>query len=131
MNRRIVTAAMALSLSVLASQAFAQTGAQTGAQTFASPATGPNATNPTTVSTTPVSTVKTKHISFHLRNDSGAAVTIQAGDQQMTVAPGKSISLKLAEGTKVTTTTGTSHVAAGGILATVDSNLSGNTLVIS
>ncbi len=119
MNRRIVTAAMALSMSVFASQAFAQA--------FASaPATGPN-----TSTTTAVPAVKGKQISFHLRNDSAAAVTIQAGDQQMTVAPGKSINLKLAAGTVVTTTSGTTHVAAGGTLATVDSNLSGNTLVIS
>ena len=110
MNRRIVTAAMALSMSFFASQALAQA--------FASaPAPGPN--------------TKGKQISFHLRNDSSAAVTIQAGDQQITVAPGKSINLKLATGTQVTTTSGTAHVAAGGILANVDSNLSGNTLVIS
>ena len=119
MNRRIVTAAMALSMSVFASQAFAQA--------FAPAATtGPNATNTTTMPAT-----KGKQISFHLRNDSASVVTIQAGDQQVTVAPGKSINLKLATGTQVTTTSGTAHVAAGGILATVDSNLSGNTLVIS
>lgn len=117
MNRRILTAAMALLLSVPASQALAQA--------FSSnPATGPNATNTAQMP-------KGKQISFHLRNDSNAAVTIQAGDQQMTVAPGKSINLKLATGTQVTTTSGTAHVAAGGVLATVDSNLSGNTLVIS
>lgn len=118
MNRRIVTAAMALSMSVFASQAFAQA--------FAPAATGPNATN---TSTMPAA--KGKQISFHLRNDSAAAITIQAGDQQMTIAAGKSVNLKLAAGTVVTTTSGTAHVAAGGTLATVDSNLSGNTLVIS
>ena len=120
MNRRIVTAAMAISMSVFASQALAQA--------FAPAATtGPNATS----TTTSMPAAHGKQISFHLRNDSAAAVTIQAGDQQMTVAAGKSISLKLATGTVVTTTSGTAHVAAGGVLATVDSNLSGNTLVIS
>ncbi len=119
MNRRIITAAMALSMSLFASQAFAQAFSGT-------PATGPNATNTTTVPA-----MKGKQISFHLRNDSASAVTIQAGDQQITVAPGKSVNMKLATGTQVTTTSGTAHVAAGGILATVDSNLSGNTLVIS
>lgn len=119
MNRRVVTAAMALSLSVFASQAFAQA--------FAPAATtGPNATNTTTMPA-----VKGKQISFHLRNDSGAAITIQAGDQQFTLAAGKSMNLKVAQGTQVITTSGTPHVAAGGVLATVDSNLSGNTLVIS
>lgn len=119
MNRRIVTAAMALSMSVFASQAFAQA--------FSSaPATGPN-----TSTATSMPAAKGKQISFHVRNDSAAAITIQAGDQQMTIAAGKSINLKLAAGTVVTTTSGTAHVAAGGTLATVDSNLSGNTLVIS
>ena len=119
MNRRILTATMALSMSVFASQALAQA--------FASaPATGPNATNSTTAQAP-----KGKQISFHMRNDSTSPVTVQAGDQQITIAPGKSVALKVAQGTQVTTPSGTLHVAAGGILATVDSNLSGNTLVIS
>lgn len=119
MNRRIPAAAMALLLSVSASQAFAQA--------FASAtATGPN-----TTTATAMPLAKGKQISFHLRNDSAAAIIIQAGDQQITIAAGKSVSLKLATGTQVTTTTGTAHVAAGGVLTTVDSNLSGNTLVVS
>ena len=120
MNRRIPVAAMALLLSVSASQAFAQA-------FVSATATGPN----TTTATTAMPLAKGKQISFHLRNDSAAAIVIQAGDQQITIAAGKSVSLKLATGTQVTTTTGTAHVAAGGVLTTVDSNLSGNTLVVS
>ncbi len=118
MNRRLLTAAMALSMSIFASEALAQAFAP-------APATGPNTTTTTT------SVPHGKQISFHLRNDSTSPMTIQAGDQQITVAPGKSITLKLATGTPITTVNGTAHIAPGGILATVDSNLSGNTLVIS
>ncbi len=122
MNRRILAATMAVSMSVCASHALAQA--------FASaPAVGPNATS--TSNTTTTAMPHGKQIGFHLRNDSSAPVTIQAGAQQITIAPGKSVGLKLPAGTQVTTTTGTAHVTAGGILATVDANLSGNTLVIS
>ena len=120
MNRRLLTAAMALSMSVFASEALAQAFAP-------APATGPTTTNTASTITTP----RGKQISFRLRNDSATVMTVQAGDQQITVAPGKSVSLKLATGTPITTVNGTAHIAAGGTLATVDSNLSGNTLVIS
>ena len=113
MNRRILTAAMAMSLSLCAAQTVC------AAPLFAlSP----------TASDKPV---KVKTISFNLRNDSGMILTVQIGTQQITVQPGKSTALKLPEGTQITSVTATAHVAAGSVLTTVNSNLNGNTLAVS
>ena len=75
--------------------------------------------------------IKVKTISFSLRNDSAAPVTIQAGDQQFTVEPGKTTQMKLAIGVQVIAVNGTTHIAAGSVVTQVNSTLQGNTLAIS
>ncbi len=113
MNRRIITAAMAMSLSVFAAQGV-----------FAAP---PAPHSPSS-SDKPV---KVKTVSFTVRNDSAMTQTVKAGDQQFTIEPGKSATVKFPAGTQLTTVNGTTRIAAGSVLTTVTNELGGNTLVIS
>ena len=113
MKHRIVTTAVMLSLSVFAVQPLCAAPLAAAAHSETS------------------KPVKVKTINFHLRNDSQSPLTIQAGDQQMTIAPGKSAMLKLQEGTQVTTVNATAHVAAGAVLTMVTAQLDGNTLAVS
>ena len=71
-----------------------------------------------------------KLISFHVRNDSGTAMTIKAGDQELTVNPGETTSLKLQEGAQVTAVNATTHFSPGQVVTTVSDVLQGNTLVL-
>ena len=113
MNRKIVALAMAISLSPLAAQPL-----------FAAPvaASAKNSVD---------KPIKVKTVSFSLRNDSAASVTIQAGDQQFTVESGKTASMKLAIGVQVIAVNGTTHIAAGSVVTQVSTTLQGNTLAIS
>lgn len=77
-----------------------------------------------------VGAVKVKMISFHVRNDSGASMTIKAGDQQVTISPGKTIDLKLQDAEQVTAVNATHYFAAGQVVTTVSQVLQGNTLVL-
>lgn len=113
MNRRIVTATLALSLSMFATQPL-----------FAAPAAAPGDNAAT-------KNVKGKTVNFHLRNDSAADFTVQAGDQQITLKPGQSIEMKLQSGTQLTAVSSTAKTAAGSALFTVSDVLKGNTLAIS
>lgn len=118
MHRRILTTAMAVTLSFGVAQllcaplaAFAQT---------AAPAANSHAATGTA-----------KMVKFLMRNDSSTPLTIQAGDQQMTLRPGQTMPLKLQEGLQVTTLNGTAHIAPGALLTTVSRTLQGNTLAVS
>jgi hypothetical protein len=112
MKHRIVVTTMALSLSLL-----------TAPTLLAAPMSGLHL---------PVHAKmgKDKAISFQLRNASQTAMTVKAGDQQVTIEAGKVVSLKLPEGTQIVAVNATAKHAAGEMLVTVDSNLSGNTLVV-
>lgn len=113
MHRRIIAAAaMALSLSTFAAQSV-----------YAAP--------PPFFHHTADKPAAQKLIAFTVRNDSKAALVLQAGDQQYTVQPGKSTSLKLQEGAEVLTVNGTSSRAPGTVLTKVTKELQGNTLAIS
>ena len=74
---------------------------------------------------------KVKTVNVHLRNDSQSAITIQAGDQQITLQPGKQSGLKLPEGTQLVNVSATPTHEAGAVIATVTSTLSGSTLVLN
>ncbi len=112
MHRRLLAAAMASALSVsVAGSAFA-----------APPSLFGHASD---------SAKAGKMISFNVRNSSGATLVLKAGDQQITIEPGKTSALKLAEGVQVTTVNSTATQAAGAVLTTVSRQLAGNTLVIS
>lgn len=116
MTRRFASLLSALALSIsFASHAYAA---------------GPKVNNRTAVPTITNTTAKGKLISFHVRNDSGSALTLQVGDQQMTVEAGKTADLKLQEGTQITTANASGHFNAGDVLTTVSTALSGNTLAV-
>ena len=117
MNRRFVAPVLALALSAcFAGNIYAA---------------GPKDGTRTTVSTTSNTSAKGKVVSFHLRNDSGSALTLQVGDQQMTVEAGKTADIKVPEGTQIITVNATGRIAAGGVVTTVSKVLSGNTLAVS
>ena len=111
--RRIVTAAMAsvLSLSVAGSLHAAPLGVFHHAP-------ADNAT-------------KVKMVSFNIRNDSKQSLVIQAGGQQITIEPGKSVVLKVGEGSDIVNVSGTEHAAAGSVVTKVTKDLQGNTLAVS
>ncbi len=71
-----------------------------------------------------------KMVSFNLRNDSTAPIKLKAGDQKMTVEPGKTIALKLAPGTSVVAEEATANYPAGTVLAVAQPQLSDATLVL-
>ncbi len=72
-----------------------------------------------------------KLVSFQMRNDSANAFTIKAGEQpEMTLQPGKSVALKVAEGVQVVAVNGTSNLAAGSVVTMVTKQLQGNTLAV-
>jgi hypothetical protein len=85
------------------------------------------ASNPTLVR---AGYTKTKMVSFSLRNDSGASISVKAGDKDMTLQPGTTVSVKLAEGTQIVATNATSNYAAGSVISVVSSQLADNTLVL-
>ena len=113
MHRRILTFAMALSLSPFAAQTL-----------WAAPVSA----SPRTASDRPI---KVKSTRFNMRNDSAAALTIKAGEQEFTIEPGKTTALKLENGVQVTAVNGTPHISAGSVIVTVNSTLDGNTLAVS
>ncbi len=76
-------------------------------------------------------TAKAKMVSFNVRNDTRQSLVLLAGGQQITIEPGKSAVLKVGEGSDVVNVSGTSHSAAGSVLAKVTKDLQGNTLAIS
>ena len=84
----------------------------------------------TTVSGHPTSS-KTKTVQILLRNNTGVAIELQAGETIIDIAPGKTVSVKLPEGTRVVDQTATEHHKVGDVLVQVSSQLSGSTVVIA
>ena len=73
---------------------------------------------------------KSKLVSFSVRNDSAAPLKLKAGESSMTIEPGKTMPMKLAEGTRVTTEEASGSHEAGALIAQVSSQMSGVTLSI-
>ena len=71
-----------------------------------------------------------KMISFNVRNSSSEAVELKAGDTIQNVAAGKTISLKLPAGTRITANKTSGTYTEGTVIAEVQSPLSGNTVVL-
>jgi hypothetical protein len=69
-----------------------------------------------------------KQIKFTVINKTNAPVTLQAADQQVTIAPGASQNLKAASGTKLTTTSDSSLGASGTVVAQVTDTMEGSTV---
>jgi len=75
-------------------------------------------------------TLKNKMVSFSLRNDGDATIGVKAGDEELTLQPGKTLPVKLAEGTQLVATNTTPSYASGSLIVVVSSMLSDNTLVL-
>jgi hypothetical protein len=59
-----------------------------------------------------------KTVSFSVRNDSAQPMKLKAGDQEMTLAPGKTVPMRLAAGVSVLLVEATATTAAGTVLVT-------------
>ncbi len=111
MNRRLIATAMAVAVSVLGTQA-----------AYALPH----------LEDTPIRAAvgaKVKQIKFSVRNDSSATVRFKAGDQEISLAPGKTTEIKVANGAQVISLEAQNR-EPGSVIATVSDALSGNTLVL-
>lgn len=71
---------------------------------------------------------KEKMIKLSLRNDSNSSVDLKVGENVMTVAAGKTLSLNLPVGTRILANTSTPTHAAGSLIAEVTKQLNGATL---
>ena len=72
-----------------------------------------------------------KLISFKVRNDSKTTLLLKAGEHEVSVEPGKTVALKLQEGSEVVAVESTPTHPAGSVLAKVGQELQGNTLAVS
>ena len=118
MNRRFATSALAATL------AFCLPGLSHAA------ASSPHGAATITTSST-VSRIKVKLISFHLRNETKAPLQLQMGEQQIVVPAGATASLKVPSGVQIVTVNATDNKAAGSVLSTVYPELQDNTLVVN
>jgi hypothetical protein len=73
---------------------------------------------------------KVKTVSFNLRNDSKATLTVQAGEKQITIEPGKVVAVNLEEGTKLVAMTATTKLAQGDVISVVSSAIASATIAI-
>jgi hypothetical protein len=83
----------------------------------------------TLVSGHPMST-KVKTVQLLLRNDTGMAIEVRAGETILQIAAGKTLSVKLPVGVTVVTDTATPHHKIGDVLVAVSTTLSGTTVAI-
>lgn len=74
---------------------------------------------------------KTKQmVSFHLRNDSKQPLIVKAGNQQMTLEPGKPVDVTLKVGETVTVAKSTPRFPEGMVLTTVSNELKDTTIAL-
>ena len=71
-----------------------------------------------------------KTVKFDLRNASGAAVELRMGEKVQTVEAGKTISVNLPEGTRITANKTSGTYTEGAVIAEAQSPLSGTTVVL-
>jgi hypothetical protein len=73
---------------------------------------------------------KSGTVTFSLRNDTDKEIQVSVGDNVMTLAPGKPISLNLPVGTKILSKSDTPSHPAGTVIAQVISDYNGATIGI-
>jgi len=73
---------------------------------------------------------KSKTVKVALRNDSGSPLQLKVGDEIVSLDTGKSVSLKLAVGTRIVVNAATGKHAAGELLAEASTALDNTTLAI-
>ena len=73
---------------------------------------------------------KVQMVKFSVRNDSSAAIELKVGEKIMTLAPGKSLELKLAVGTNVLANASVGNYHAGDVLAQATKELDDTVLAL-
>ena len=73
---------------------------------------------------------KAQTVKFSVRNDSKAAIELKVGEQVMTLAPGKSLALKVAIGTTVLATASVGNYHAGDVLAQASKEMDDTVLAL-
>lgn len=73
---------------------------------------------------------KIKNVSVSFKNDSGAPLELQAGDNVIKLNAGQTMKVQLPAGTKVLANTATAKLASGAVVAEVASYLDGATISI-
>jgi hypothetical protein len=73
----------------------------------------------------------TKMIQLSLRNTTSTSMELKVGDNLMTIDPGKTVSVKVPTGTRITANTATKTHEAGQLIVQVSGELNGATLAIS
>ena len=71
---------------------------------------------------------KEKTVKFELRNDSKSSVELKVGENLMTLAAGKTLSLNLPVGTRIVANSGTPSHPAGTLIAQVTKQLNDTVL---
>jgi len=69
-------------------------------------------------------------VTFHLRNDSKDSLIVKAGNQQLTLEPGKPVDVTLKVGDTVTVTKGTHSFPEGTVVATASQDLKDSTIAL-
>jgi len=69
-------------------------------------------------------------VTFHLRNDSKDSLVVKAGNQQLTLEPGKPVDVTLKVGDTVTVTKGTHNFPEGTVVATATQDLKDSTIAL-
>lgn len=75
--------------------------------------------------------VKAHPIKFSVRNDTRETVVLQAGDQQISLAPGQTRNVALEDGLRLLSATASVGRPAGALVVQVGRMLQGNTVVLS
>ena len=73
---------------------------------------------------------KSKMVSFTLRNDTKETVELSVSGNTLSIAPGKSASVKAPEGDKIVATNTTEHYAAGAIIVVASSGIANANIVL-
>jgi hypothetical protein len=74
---------------------------------------------------------KVKTVKFSLQNKSKEVVKVKAGETEMTLAPGKTVDLKLSVGTKVVAETESENYHVGDVVATATQDLTYVTVILN
>ena len=81
--------------------------------------------------TTVAYTGNQKGIKFSVRNNSSTPLDLKLGDQTVTIAPGKTMDLKLPAGTRITTASDTAKTPSGTFILEVSSSIQNSVVSIS
>jgi hypothetical protein len=73
---------------------------------------------------------KPHKVNFTLRNDSQQPLSVKAGDQDITIQPGKTAAVKLVAGDKVVAQTATTNHPVGDVIVVASDELNDSTLHI-